>query len=75
VKIPVMHFCPTFSSFYLGSQNGVLSTIFSSTLSLCPTLTVTDQVSHPYKTTNNIRLLYAVIFLCWLTTENWIKRF
>jgi hypothetical protein len=27
-----------------------VSTLFSNTLSLCSSLNVTDQVSHPYKT-------------------------
>jgi polysaccharide pyruvyl transferase WcaK-like protein len=32
-------------------MNILLSAIFSSTLSLCSSLSVRDQVSHPYKTT------------------------
>src|SRR5215468_3502648 len=32
--------------------NILLSTLFSNTLSLCSSLSVKDQVSHPYKTTN-----------------------
>jgi hypothetical protein len=31
-----------------------LSTLFSNTLSLCSSLSVTDQVSHPYKTTKQL---------------------
>jgi hypothetical protein len=31
--------------------NILLSTLFSNTLSLCSSLSVRDQVSHPYKTT------------------------
>jgi hypothetical protein len=34
--------------------NTFLSTLFSNTLSLCSSLKVTDQVSHPYKTTEKI---------------------
>jgi hypothetical protein len=30
--------------------NILLSTLFSNTLNLCPSLRTTDQVSHPYKT-------------------------
>ena len=34
--------------------NILLSTLFSKTLSLCSSLNVSDQVSHPYKTTGKI---------------------
>jgi len=49
------------TSFLLG-QNILLSTLFSNTLSLRPSLTVSDQVSHPYKTTGKIIVLYISIF-------------
>jgi hypothetical protein len=39
-----------------------LSTLFSNTLSLCSSLGVRDQVSHPYKTTDKIMILYILIF-------------
>jgi hypothetical protein len=39
-----------------------LSTLFSNTLSLCPSLKVRDQVSHPYKTTGKIVVLYILTF-------------
>jgi len=45
-------------SFLLLSPNILLSSLFSYTLSLRSSLNVTDQVSHPYKTTGKI------IFLC-----------
>jgi hypothetical protein len=32
-----------------------LSTLLSNTLSLCSSLSVTDQVSHPYKTTTQLQ--------------------
>jgi hypothetical protein len=32
-----------------------LSTLFSNTLSLCSSLSVTDQVSHPHKTTTQLQ--------------------
>jgi hypothetical protein len=38
-------------------QNILLRTLFSNTLSLCSSLNVTDQVSHPYKTTGRIMVL------------------
>ena len=42
--------------------NILLSLLFSDTLSLRSSLDVSDQVSHPYKTTGKIILLYIVIF-------------
>jgi hypothetical protein len=46
----------------LGS-NILLSTIFSNTLSLRSSLNVSNQVSHPYKTTGKIIVLYTVILI------------
>jgi hypothetical protein len=37
-------------------------TLFSNTLSLCSSLSVTDQVSHPYKTTGRLTVLYISTF-------------
>ena len=42
--------------------NILLNTLFSNTLSLCSSLNVSDQVSHPYKTTGKIIVLYILIF-------------
>jgi hypothetical protein len=36
--------------------------VFSETLSLCSSVKVRDQVSHPYNTTGRNRVLYIVIF-------------
>jgi hypothetical protein len=41
----------------------LLSTLFSNTLSLCSSFNVRDQVSHPYRTTGKIVLLYILIFM------------
>jgi hypothetical protein len=41
----------------------LLSTLFSNTLSLCSSLNVRDQVSHPNRTTGKIIVLYIVIFI------------
>jgi hypothetical protein len=38
--------------------NILLSTLFSNTLSLCSSLNVWDQVSHPYKTEKNYSSVY-----------------
>jgi hypothetical protein len=37
------------------------SNLFSNTLSLCSSLNVREQVSHPYKTTGKIIILYILI--------------
>jgi hypothetical protein len=43
--------------------NILLSTLFSNTLNLCSSLNVRDQVSHPYRTTGKIIVLYILIFM------------
>jgi len=45
----------------LFSPNILLSTLFSNMLRLC-SLSVREQVSHPYKTTDKIMVLYILIF-------------
>ena len=50
-----------------------LNTLFSNTLSLCSSLSVSDQDSHPYKTTDRIIVLY--ILICIFFIANWKKRF
>ena len=42
--------------------NILLNTLFSNTLSLCSSLNVSDQASHPYKITAKIIVLYILIF-------------
>jgi len=44
--------------------NIILNTPFSNTLILPSSLNVSDQVSHPYKTTGKIIVLYILIFKC-----------
>ena len=43
--------------------NILLSTLLSNTLSLRSSLNVSDQVSHPYKTTGKITVLYILNFM------------
>jgi hypothetical protein len=50
-----------FTSSPLG-QNILLRTLFSKTLSLCSSFNARDQVSHPYKTTGRIMVLYILSF-------------
>ena len=54
-----LHF-PVTSS--LLGPNILLNTLFSNTLSLRSSLNLSDQVSHPYKTTGRIIFLYILIF-------------
>jgi len=42
--------------------NILLNTMFSNTLSFLSSRNVNDQVSHPYKTTGKIIVLYNLIF-------------
>jgi hypothetical protein len=54
---------PPFSSYLsLLGPNILLRTLFSNILSLCSSLSVTYQVSHPYKTTGRIMVLYILTF-------------
>jgi len=61
------------TSFLLGS-NIFLNTLFSNTLSLRSSLNVSDQVSHPYKTTGKIIVLYILIFKFWTYTLSKVRR-
>jgi len=47
--------------------NILLSNTFSNTLSFLSSLSVSDQVSHPYKTTGKIVVLYILIFKIYRT--------
>jgi hypothetical protein len=51
---------PIISSHF--GPNILLSTLFSNTLSLCSSLNVKDQASHPCKTTGKIIILCILIF-------------
>jgi hypothetical protein len=50
---------PVTSSLF--GPNISLSTLFSNTLSLCSSLNIRDQVSHPYRTKGKIRVLYILM--------------
>ena len=53
------------------SPNILLNTLFSNTLSLCSSLNVSDQVSHPYKTSGKI-YIYIYIYTHTHTYRNTI---
>jgi hypothetical protein len=58
-----MHVSPITRHFIsLRSKYLILNTLFSNTLSLCSFLNIRDQVSHPYRTTGKIIVLYILIF-------------
>jgi hypothetical protein len=54
-------FHPPITSILFG-PNTFLTTLFSNTLSPCPSLNVRNQVSHPHRTTGKIVVLYVLIF-------------
>jgi hypothetical protein len=54
---------PHYAHFLLLGPDTSLSTIFLKTFNLCSSLDVTDQVSHPYKTTNNIIVVHISVFI------------
>jgi len=63
IKLFFTYFSPlSFTSFLFG-PNIFLSTLFSNNHCLRSSLNVSDQVSHPYKTTGKIMFLYIVIFI------------
>jgi hypothetical protein len=52
---------PVSSSIF--NRNILLSTLFSSTLRLCHTLTVRDQFSHPFRTAGKLIVLYILNYM------------
>jgi hypothetical protein len=54
--------------------NFFLCTLLLNTLSLCSSLNVRDQVSHPNKSTRKITVLYILIFT-YHWTATWKTRF
>jgi hypothetical protein len=57
-----MWFSPFSCYLSLFGPNILLSTLFSNTLSLCSSLNVSGQVSHPYTKIGIIMVLYILIF-------------
>jgi hypothetical protein len=63
IKLLVLSFLHSTVTSPLLGQSIPLSTLFSNSLSLRPSLNVSDQVSRQYKTTYKIIVLYIFIFL------------
>jgi hypothetical protein len=59
-----LHF-PVTSS--LLGPNTLLSTLFSNTLNLRSSLSVSDHVSHPYRTTGNIHEIHYTVIIIFLS--------
>jgi hypothetical protein len=74
MKLLIMQFYPASVTSSLFGPNILLSTMFSNTLSLCSSLNVRDQVSHPYRTRDRTIVLYIVI-LMFLDSRQEDKRF
>jgi hypothetical protein len=60
----IMQFSPT-SRHFISLRSKYFQHPVLSTLSLCSSLNVRDQVSHPYRTTGRIIILCIVIFMFW----------
>jgi hypothetical protein len=61
----------------LFGPNILLRTLFSHTLSLCSSLNIRDQVSHPYKTTGRIMFFFFNLYTTrqqagWQKTLDWM---
>jgi hypothetical protein len=61
-------------SFHSSSVQIFSSTLFSNTISLCPSLNVRDQVSRPYRTPGRINSFYILMFT-FLDSRREDKRF
>jgi hypothetical protein len=62
MTLPSMQFSPSFYVSSVFCPNILLNILFSNTFSLCSSLNVRVQVSHPYKTTGKITVLYILLF-------------
>jgi hypothetical protein len=74
IKLLNMQFSPCSRHFISLRSKYFLSILFSDILSLCSSLNVTDQVSHPYRTTDKIIVLYIPVCM-FLDSRREDKRF
>jgi hypothetical protein len=70
----IMKSAPLSRYFLLLCPNIVVRSLLSKTLSLYSSLNFKDQVSHPYKTTGKITILYISIFM-FLNSKRQDRRF
>jgi len=63
MKLLIMYFLHSPVTSSLLGSNIFLNTLFLNTLSLCSSLNVSDQVSHPYKAIGKVIVLYILIFI------------
>jgi hypothetical protein len=63
MQLLLRQFSPPSHHFPLFGPNILRSTLFSNNLSLCSYLNVSDQDSHPYRTTGKIIVLYILTFI------------
>jgi hypothetical protein len=59
-----MQSSPASATSSLLGPNFLLSTLFSDALNLCYSLSIRNQVTHPYKTTGKITILDSYNLLC-----------
>jgi hypothetical protein len=64
MKFLIMQFSLTSYSVTPLRSKYLLCNVLSWTLSLCSSLNISDQVSHPYKTTGKIKLFFLCNLLC-----------
>jgi hypothetical protein len=69
IELLIMQFPPLPFTSSLSGLNTFLSTLSPHNLSLCFSLSVSDQVSHPYKIIGKIIVLSILIFIFWVA--NW----
>ena len=62
MKLAIVQSAPPPVTSSLLDPNIFLNALFSNALSMCSFLILRDQVSHPYKTTGKIIVLYTLIF-------------
>jgi hypothetical protein len=63
MKLLIMQFSPTSCHFISVWFKNFPQHPALNTLSLCSSLNVRDQISHPYRTTSKIIVLYILIFM------------
>jgi hypothetical protein len=62
----IMKFPAPFPSLHSSPVQIFSSALFSNSLSLYSSLSIKDKVSHPYRTTGNIVVLYKVIYIFYI---------